>query len=111
MLESRSTTKLMSDIFSPSKRSWVMSRIGQKNTRPEVVARTFLDSHGYRFRLHVKNLPGTPDLALAGLKIAIFVNGCFWHHHERCSRGTLPQSNRPFWENKIARNVKRDKKA
>lgn len=86
-----------------------MSRIGQRNTRPEMIARRFLHSHGYRFRLQVKKLPGTPDVVLPRLKTVIFVNGCFWHHHPRCSRSALPQSNRAFWENKIARNVERDK--
>jgi DNA mismatch endonuclease (patch repair protein) len=74
-----------------------------------MIARRFLHSHGYRFRLQVKKLPGTPDVVLPRLKTVIFVNGCFWHHHPRCSRSALPQSNRAFWENKIARNVERDK--
>jgi DNA mismatch endonuclease (patch repair protein) len=99
----------MSDIFSQSKRSWVMSRIGQKDTRPEILARRFLHSHGYRFRLQAKNLPGTPDLVLPRLKTVIFVNGCFWHRHSHCSRAALPQSNRAFWEKKISRNAERDK--
>jgi DNA mismatch endonuclease (patch repair protein) len=59
--------------------------------------------------LQVKKLPGTPDLVLPRLKTVIFVNGCFWHHHSRCSRSALPQSNRTFWERKIARNVARDR--
>jgi DNA mismatch endonuclease (patch repair protein) len=100
----------MSDIFSRLKRSWVMSCVGRKNTRPEMIVRKFLHSHGYRFRLHVKNIPGTPDLVLPRFKTAIFVNGCFWHHHLRCKMSALPKSNRLFWDKKIEKNIARDKK-
>ncbi|MFL6439331.1 MAG: very short patch repair endonuclease [Terriglobales bacterium] len=99
----------MADVFSQKKRSWVMSRIGQRDTRPEIVARSYLHAEGFRFRLHA-SLPGKPDIVLPRFRTAIFINGCFWHHHARCPRATLPTTNRDFWEQKILRNVKRDRR-
>jgi DNA mismatch endonuclease (patch repair protein) len=85
-----------------------MSRIGGKNTKPELLVRKLLHSLGYRFRLHRKDLPGKPDLVLPKFNIVLFVHGCFWHSHD-CPKGTKrPQTNIDFWENKISNNIKRD---
>ncbi len=85
-----------------------MSRIGSKNTKPELVVRRLVFSMGYRYRLHGKNLPGTPDLVFPGRRKAVFVNGCFWHGHAGCRYGRLPKSRIAFWEAKIDRNRQRD---
>ena len=86
-----------------------MSRIGSRNTAPELVVRRLLHSMGYRFRLHRKDLPGTPDIVLPGRRKAIFVHGCFWHAHG-CRIGRPPKSRPEFWEPKLARNKARDDK-
>lgn len=91
-------------------RSRVMSRIRSKNTKPEMIVRAALHRAGYRFRLHKKELPGTPDIALAHYKTVIFINGCFWHGHD-CAKGKLPTSNVEFWQDKIDRNRARDNAA
>jgi DNA mismatch endonuclease (patch repair protein) len=101
----------VADIFSPSKRSWIMSRVTQRNTRPELLVAGFLRSRGLRVRLHVKKLPGTPDIVLPDLKKAVFVNGCFWHQHPKCPRASLPKSHRTFWVTKLARNTTRDRQS
>src|SRR5260370_14612668 len=101
MLESlRSSTesqRFMADIFSQAKRSWLMGRVRQRNTRPEMIIRRFLRSRGFKVRAQVKRLPGTPDVVLSEIKTAVFVNGCFWHQHARCSRAALPKTNMNFW--------------
>lgn len=84
-----------------------MSRIGSINTAPELVVRRLLHFLGYRFRLHRKDLPGTPDIVLPRLRKAIFVHGCFWHAHG-CRIGQTPKSRPEFWEPKLARNKTRD---
>ncbi len=84
-----------------------MSRIGPKNTSPEMTVRRWLHKKGYRFRLHRKDLPGTPDIVLPRLKTAIFVHGCFWHAHE-CSKGRPPKSRPEYWLPKLRRNKERD---
>lgn len=99
----------MSDIFSKVKRSEIMSNIKSANTKPERVVRSFLHRLGYRFRLHVKKLPGTPDIVLRKYKTVIFVNGCFWHQHPGCRKAAIPQTNRDFWEAKLRGNVSRDR--
>lgn len=87
-----------------------MSRVRGKDTTPERKVRSLLFAMGYRFRLHRKDLPGTPDIVFPGRKCAIFVNGCFWHGHD-CARGArVPENNRDYWTAKIARNVERDRK-
>lgn len=98
----------MADVFTPAKRSAIMSRITGKNTNPEIVVRKVVHSLGYRFRLHRKDLPGKPDLVLPRHRKIIFVNGCFWHGHPHCRRATLPSSNIAFWRKKIADNKARD---
>lgn len=97
----------MSDIYSKSKRSDIMSKISGKETKPEILVRKFLFSRGYRFRKNAKELPGKPDIVLPKYKTIIFVHGCFWHGHS-CKRGTLPESNREFWQEKINKNIERD---
>jgi DNA mismatch endonuclease (patch repair protein) len=91
----------------PSLRSWTMSRIRSKNTKPEIAVRKAAHALGLRFRLHRRDLPGTPDLVLAGRRTAIFVHGCFWHRHG-CGRATPPTSNIEYWTAKFERNVQRD---
>ena len=85
-----------------------MRAVGQRDTAPEIFVRKTLNKLGYRFRLHRKDLPGTPDIVLPKYHTCIFVNGCFWHHHQDCVRATLPKTNAEFWKKKISRNVERD---
>lgn len=85
-----------------------MSKISSKNTAPEVIIRKILHSMGYRFRLHQKNLPGTPDIVLKRHQKIVLVNGCFWHGHENCKRSKLPETNKDKWEAKIQKNKLRD---
>lgn len=99
----------MSDIFSFQKRSDIMSKIGGKNTKPEILVRKFLFSKGLRYRINVKTLPGKPDIVLPKYKTVIFINGCFWHGHN-CKKGKLPSSNIDFWRKKISNNKSRDDK-
>ncbi len=101
----------MTDTISKEKRSWVMSRIRSKNTTPEKTVRSMLHSMGYRFRIHRKDLPGHPDVTFPRQRVAIFVHGCFWHKHEGCKKNRDPKSNTPFWAEKFAKNVARDRKS
>tara|TARA_R110002124_G_scaffold60097_4_gene165066 strand:+ start:313 stop:753 length:441 start_codon:yes stop_codon:yes gene_type:complete len=99
------------DIFTPDKRSEIMSKIAGKNTKPEILVRSLLHSMGFRFRLHRKDLPGKPDICLPKYKTVIFVNGCYWHRHKLCKKGqSFPASNKEFWKDKFSRTKKRDKK-
>jgi DNA mismatch endonuclease, patch repair protein len=98
------------DIYTPAKRSWLMSRIRGVNTMPEKVVRSFLHAHGLRFRLHLRNLPGKPDIVLRRHATVVFVHGCFWHHHRGCANAIYPKTRSEFWRTKIDGNVKRDKK-
>lgn len=97
----------MPDIFTKEKRSIIMSKIRGKDTKPELTIRKLLFSHGYRYRLHVGDLPGSPDIVFTKKKKVIFINGCFWHGHN-CKRATLPSTNKEVWELKIKKNVTRD---
>jgi DNA mismatch endonuclease, patch repair protein len=99
------------DVYSPEKRSAVMARVRAVNTKPELVVRRRLHALGFRFRLHARDLPGTPDIVLPRYRSVIFVHGCFWHGHTACPKAKLPSSNTQFWTKKIARNVERDKDA
>jgi DNA mismatch endonuclease, patch repair protein len=101
----------MTDVHSKSTRSWNMSRIRSKNTLPELKVRKFLFANGFRYRLYASNLPGKPDIVLAKYRTIIFVNGCFWHGHQNCSKATIPKSNTKYWMDKIARNKIKDKSA
>lgn len=84
-----------------------MSRIRSKNTSPEKAVRSLLHTMGYRFRLHVRNLPGTPDVVLPKYKTVLFVNGCFWHRHPNCAFAYSPKTRTEFWQRKFAENVAR----
>jgi DNA mismatch endonuclease (patch repair protein) len=86
-----------------------MSRIGSKDTKPEMLVRRLVYGLGYRYRLHAKDLPGKPDLVFRGRKKAIFVHGCFWHQHKGCREGRLPASRESYWWPKLALNIKRDR--
>ena len=98
----------MSDTLSQTQRSYNMSRIRGKNTKPEILVRKGLHARGFRFRLHDRKLPGSPDIVLPKYGVAIMVNGCFWHGHKGCRYATKPKSNMQFWDAKIARNRHRD---
>lgn len=98
----------MTDIFSKEKRSQVMARVKSNDTKPEMLVRRFLHARGFRYGLHNKKLPGSPDIVLRRYKTVIFVHGCYWHGHEGCKYSHLPQSNTEFWEAKILRNRERD---
>lgn len=96
------------DVHDRATRSYNMSRIKGKNTKPEDIVAKYLFAHGFRYRRNVKTLPGTPDIVLKKYKTVIFVNGCFWHAHEGCKYFILPEENREFWEEKLLRNRERD---
>ena len=101
----------MADVFSRTKRSWVMSRIRNVNTRPEIIVRSFLHQRGFRFRLHASQLPGRPDIVLPKYQTVIFVHGCFWHSHHGCRNAVFPRTRSAFWRAKILGNKQRDAKA
>ena len=90
-------------------RSRNMSAIKSKNTKPEIKVRKVLHSMGYRFRLHSKDLPGSPDIVLPKYKTVIFVHGCFWHRHKNCKYASTPKTRQEFWEAKFRENINRDK--
>jgi DNA mismatch endonuclease, patch repair protein len=92
-----------------SSRSELMGRIRSKNTGPEKVVRSALHKLGYRFRLHIAQLPGVPDIALPKHRAVVLVHGCFWHQHEGCRRSARPKTNRAFWDAKLDRNIARDR--
>lgn len=96
--------------MTPHQRHYCMSQIRGKATKPELSVRHWLWSHNYRYRLNVKSVPGKPDIVLRKYRTALFVNGCFWHGHEGCSKYVLPKSNTEFWIAKIERNRERDQK-
>lgn len=98
----------MKDRLSPSQRSWNMSRIRGKDTKPELMVRSILHRMGFRFRLNRKDLPGKPDIVFPKYKTVLFVHGCYWHRHSKCKNATTPTKNRDFWINKFAGTVKRD---
>lgn len=98
------------DHLSSEKRSWNMSRIRSKDTAPEKLVRSALHRAGYRFRLHVKTLPGKPDIVLSKYKTVIFVHGCFWHRHPHCPKATNPSTHTDYWHKKFLQNVERDQR-
>ena len=98
----------MVDVVDPATRSRMMSGIRGKDTKPELLVRKYLHARGLRFRLHVKDLPGKPDLVFPKYRTVVFVHGCFWHRHAGCKYATLPSSRADFWENKLSDNVARD---
>ncbi len=100
----------MADTISPKHRSWNMSRVKSKDTKPEIKIRSMFHAQGFRFRKNVKNLPGVPDIVLPKYKSIVFVHGCFWHQHKGCVKSHIPKSNVEFWTIKLGKNVVRDKK-
>ena len=98
------------DRLSREARSELMSKIRGKNTKPELAVRSLVHRLGFRFRLHRKDLPGSPDLVFPSRKKVIFVHGCFWHYHSRCSHGRLPKTRVAYWTDKFERNRNRDKR-
>lgn len=98
------------DVHDKKTRSYNMSRIKGKNTKPEEIVRKYLFSKGFRYRKNDKKLPGTPDIVLPKYKTVIFVNGCFWHGHKDCRYFVVPKTNTDFWLNKINTNIERDKR-
>lgn len=91
-------------------RSILMSRVRRANTAPELLVRQAAHRMGYRFRLHTKDLPGTPDIVFPRRRKIIFVHGCFWHRHSGCKHASTPKSRREFWEQKFDQNIARDKR-
>ena len=98
----------MADVHTPEQRSFNMSRIRGKNTKPEEQVRKYLFSQGFRYRKNDARLPGKPDIVLPKYKAVVFVNGCFWHAHEGCRYFVWPKSNVDFWQRKINGNTERD---
>jgi DNA mismatch endonuclease (patch repair protein) len=99
----------MTDRVSEETRSYIMSSVSSKDTGPELVVRKLLHGLGYRYRLHKRGIPGSPDVVFQKRKKVVFVNGCFWHGHE-CRYGKLPKSKSDYWEPKIAKNRERDER-
>jgi len=99
------------DTVSPEKRSRMMAGIRGKNTKPEMVVRKIVHAMGFRYRLHRKDVPGSPDLLFPRLRRAIFVHGCFWHQHAGCKFAYMPKSNTQFWLAKLEGNSRRDARA
>lgn len=97
------------DIVTPDIRSKMMAAVPRANSKPEIAVRRILHAMGFRFRLHRRDLPGTPDIVLPGLRKVVFVHGCYWHRHG-CRRTTSPANNRAFWETKFAANRARDRR-
>jgi len=95
------------DNLDQTTRSWVMSRVHSKNTVPELKVRKALHAAGFRYRLHLADLPGKPDIVLPKYRTVVFVNGCLWHWHG-CKRSRMPVANREYWERKIEKNIARD---
>ncbi len=100
----------MPDTISKERRSWNMSRIKGKDTSSEVSVRSYLFRHGFRFRKNVSTLPGKPDIVLTKYRTVIFINGCFWHHHEACRYATIPKTRTAYWTAKFERNILNDRK-
>ena len=97
----------MADIVSPAQRSHIMSRVRSMDTAPELQVRRIVWGAGFRYRLHVRKLPGAPDLTFPRYRLAVFVHGCFWHQHG-CRRSKRPSSNKDYWDHKLDANMDRD---
>lgn len=96
------------DVHDKQTRSYNMSMIKSKDTKPEELVRKYLFSKGFRYRKNVRTLPSTPDIVLPKYKTVVFINGCFWHGHTGCKYFVMPKSNTEFWNSKISSNIKRD---
>ena len=101
----------MADVHNKATRSYNMSCIKSKNTKPEMIVRKFLHANGYRYKLHDKSLPGKPDIVLPKYQTIIFVQGCFWHGHKNCKYFSIPQTRTKWWTAKINVNITNDEKA
>jgi len=101
----------MADVHTALQRSYNMSRIKGKNTKPEMLVRKFLHANGFRYRLHDKKLPGKPDIVLPKYRTVIFVHGCFWHGHNNCRYFVVPKTRTQWWTDKINGNIANDVKA
>src|SRR5215203_2517036 len=101
----------MADVHTVKQRSYNMSQIKAKNTKPEMLVRKFLHANGFRYRLHDKKLPGKPDIVLPKYKTVIFIHGCFWHGHKDCRYFVVPKTRTEWWFNKINSNIANDTKA
>jgi len=97
------------DNLTKEQRKLCMTRIRSRNTNPEKVVRKILTHLGWRYRLHNTRLPGKPDIVISKIKTVFFVNGCFWHQHKNCKRQTMPKTNIQYWQNKLERNVEKQK--
>ena len=104
-------TLYMADVHTKEIRSYNMSMIKGKNTKPEMLVRKFLFANGYRYKLHDKSLPGKPDIVLPKYKTVIFVHGCYWHGHKNCKYFVVPKTRTEWWLNKINGNIANDEKA
>jgi DNA mismatch endonuclease (patch repair protein) len=100
----------MADTVTKEVRSRIMSSVRQWDTSAERLVRSFLHAQGFRFRLHRRDLPGSPDIVLPRYRTVIFVHGCFWHQHRSCQKARRPSSNKDYWDRKLDENVQRDKK-
>lgn len=100
----------MTDVHTPEQRSYNMSRIRGQDTRPEKKLRSLLHRNGFRYRVHVSDLPGRPDIVLPKYHSLILVHGCFWHRHPGCRYATTPKSRADFWQEKFTGNVERDQR-
>lgn len=100
----------MADVFSKEKRSWIMSRVKARDTKPELLVRSTVHRMGFRFRIHRRDLPGNPDIVLPKHRKIVFVHGCFWHGHKGCPRSRRPATNREFWNKKLDGNIQRDRR-
>lgn len=98
----------MTDTMSPDERSIRMALVRSINTKPEMIVRKLVHGMGYRYRLHCRDLPGTPDLVFRSRRAIIFIHGCFWHQHSGCSLARMPKSRVPFWKAKLEGNNERD---
>jgi DNA mismatch endonuclease (patch repair protein) len=98
----------MPDFVGPATRSRMMAGIRARDTKPELTVRTYLHHRGFRYRLHVRTLPGTPDIVLPRYRAIVFVHGCFWHQHPGCRYAYQPKSNQAFWQKKLQSNAERD---
>ncbi|WP_368644646.1 very short patch repair endonuclease [Castellaniella ginsengisoli] len=101
----------MTDTVTSANRSLMMAKVRSRDTQPEMKVRRIAHALGLRFRLHRKDLAGSPDLIFPKHKVAVFVHGCFWHQHPGCSRATMPKSRTDFWSQKLEKNVERDRRA
>lgn len=98
----------MTDTVTPEQRHKIMVAVKGKDTKPEMLVRRYLHAAGYRYRLHDRKLPGSPDMVFPSLHTVIFIHGCFWHGHENCKYFRLPKTKEGYWRNKISRNIERD---